>query len=255
MLTAAVDVQPDRLELLIVAWGIGEEAWIVDYRVVYGDTNDDAPWTEMRDIVRMPIRNAWGRDLYVRACAVDTGYNTQRCYAWLRDRTHEGFFGVKGFGEEKRPVLGKRSAQDFNWQGVKIENGAHIYPIGTFAAKEQLTGWLKLQGRGAHRMHFSPDLSADFFDQLTVERLVTKWIGGKAKREWWKPKTARNEVLDLTVYNMAAAWFIGLPRWRAIQWETLQANLERDDLFQTMEPTALAGANRIDWRTRCDRRD
>ncbi|MFM0355470.1 phage terminase large subunit family protein [Paraburkholderia nemoris] len=232
VLTAAVDVQPDRLELLIIAWGLGEELWIVDYRVVYGDTNEDDPWTEMRDIVRTPVRNAWGRDLYVRACAVDTGYNAQRCYAWLRDHAHEGFFGVKGFGEEKRPVLGKRSAQDFNWQGVKIENGAHIYPIGTFAAKEQLTGWLKLQGRGSHRIHFSPELPADFFDQLTVERLVTKWVGGKAKREWWKPKTARNEVLDLTVYNMAAGWFVGLPRWRAIQWETLQANLERDDLFR-----------------------
>lgn len=232
VLTAAVDVQPDRLELLIIAWGLGEEVWIVDYRVIYGDTNEDDPWTDMREIVRTPVRNAWGRDLYVRACAVDTGYNAQRCYAWLRDHAQEGFFGVKGFGEEKRPVLGKRSAQDFNWQGVKIENGAYIYPIGTFAAKEQLTGWLKLEGRGAHRIHFSPELPADFFDQLTVERLVTKWVGGKAKREWWKPKTARNEVLDLAVYNMAAAYFVGLPRWRAIQWETLQSNLERDDLFR-----------------------
>ncbi|SHL07075.1 phage terminase large subunit family protein [Paraburkholderia terricola] len=231
VLTASVDVQPDRLELLIVAWGIREELWIVDYRVVYGDTNEDEPWTQMREIVRTPVRNAWGRDLYVRACAVDTGYNAQRCYAWLREHAHEGFFGVKGFGDEKRPVLGKRSAQDFNWQGVKVENGAYIYPVGTFAAKEQLTGWLKLEGRGTHRVHFSPELPADFFDQLTAERLVTRWVGGKAKREWWKPKTARNEALDLMVYNMAAASFIALPRWRAIQWETLQANLERDDLF------------------------
>ncbi|CDY77969.1 Phage terminase, large subunit [Caballeronia glathei] len=236
VLTGAVDVQPDRLELLIIAWGIGEEAWVVDYRVIYGDTNEDDPWTEMRDIVRTPIRNAWGRDLYVRACAVDTGYNAQRCYAWLRERSHEGFFGVKGFGEEKRPLLGKRSAQDFNWQGLKVENGAYIYPIGTFAAKEQLTGWLKLEGRGAHRIHFSPELPPDFFDQLTVERLVTKWIGGKAKREWWKPKAARNEVLDIMVYNMAAAAFVGLPRWRAFQWETLQSNLERDDLFRPTQP-------------------
>ena len=235
VLTGAIDVQPDRLEGLIVAWGAGEEAWIVDYRVVYGDTNEEEPWTEMREIMRTPLRNAWGRDLYVRACAVDTGYNAQRCYAWLRNHAHEGFFGVKGFGEEKRPVLGKRSAQDFNWMGVKVENGAHIYPIGTFAAKEQLTGWLKLEGRGSHRLHFSPDLDADFFAQLTAERLVTKWIGGKAKREWWKPKAARNEVLDIMVYNMAAAWFIGLPRYRPVQWETLQRNLERDDLFRQAE--------------------
>ncbi len=244
VLTGAVDVQPDRLEGLIVAWGVGEEAWIVDYRVVYGDTNEEEPWNEMRDIMRMPIRNAWGRDLYVRACAIDTGYNAQRCYAWLRNHEHEGFFGVKGFGEEKRPVLGKRSAQDFNWMGVKVDNGAHIYPFGTFAAKEQLTGWLKLEGKGSHRVHFSPDLTADFFGQLTVERLVTKWIGGKAKREWWKPKAARNEVLDIMVYNMAAAWFIGLPRYRSFQWETLQKNLERDDLFRPVEvvvPAAVEG--------------
>ncbi|WGS40737.1 phage terminase large subunit family protein [Burkholderia sp. JSH-S8] len=238
VLTSAVDVQPDRLELLIVAWGVGEEVWIIDYRVIYGDTNEDEPWEQMREIVRTPLRNAWGHDLYVRACAVDTGYNAQRCYAWLREHAQEGFFGVKGFGDEKRPVLGKRSAQDFNWRGVKIDNGAHMYPIGTFAAKEQLAGWLRLEGRGAHRVHFSPELAGDFFDQLTAERLVTKWIGGKAKREWWKPKSARNEVLDLMVYNMAACWFVGLPRWRAIQWETLQGNLERDDLFRQVEAGA-----------------
>lgn len=231
VLTGAVDVQPDRLELLILAWGVGEEVWIVDYRVFYGDTSEDDVWTEMRQVVRTPIRNAWGHDLFVRLCAVDTGYNAQRCYAWLREHEREGFVGVKGFGEEKRPLLGKRSTVDFDWMGAKVPNGAHVYPLGTFVAKEQLMGWLRLTGTGSHRVHYSPDLSDDFFAQLTAEVLVTKWVGSKARKEWWKPKKARNEVLDMFVYNMAVAAMLGLPRWRPIQWEALVKNLQSDDLF------------------------
>jgi phage terminase large subunit GpA-like protein len=237
-LTAAVDVQADRLEFKVIAWGLGEEWWVADHRVFYGDTNEDEPWNELVEILRQPLRNAWGHDLYIRACAVDTGYNTQRVYAFVRDHAHLNVFGVKGMPEVGKPVLGKRRTVDFDWRGVQIKDGVVLFPVGTYAAKEQLMGWLKLTGRGTHRGHFSRELPLDYFDQLTAERLVTSsWAGGKEKRIWWKPKGARNEALDLMVYNMAAAWYVGIPRWRAAQWEELQRRLESADLF-TAPPAA-----------------
>ncbi|MCP4049088.1 MAG: phage terminase large subunit family protein, partial [bacterium] len=36
VLTAGIDMQIDRLEIEVVAWGIGEESWSVDYRVIWG---------------------------------------------------------------------------------------------------------------------------------------------------------------------------------------------------------------------------
>ena len=37
-LTAGADVQKDRIEVEVVAWGRGKESWSVDYRVLEGDT-------------------------------------------------------------------------------------------------------------------------------------------------------------------------------------------------------------------------
>jgi len=247
VITAAVDVQDDRLEFKAVAWGMGEEAWIVDFKVIYGNPADDDTWVELVELLRQPMRNAWGHDLWIRATAIDSGgHHTQRVYAFCRDYKHLNVYAIKGVGEAAKPVLGKRSSVDFNYRGIQVKQGAYLYPVGTFAAKEQLAGWLRLNGRGAHRVHFSKDLGDEYFSQLTAERLVTRWVGGKAKREWWKPKSARNEALDLMVYNMAAAWIVGLPRWRASKWEELQRTLESPDLFR-QAPTehAIAQAHSL----------
>ena len=37
-LTAGADVQRDRIEVEVVAWGRGKASWSVDYRVIEGDT-------------------------------------------------------------------------------------------------------------------------------------------------------------------------------------------------------------------------
>ena len=36
-LTASVDVQDNRLELMVNGWGVGMERWVVDYQVIPGD--------------------------------------------------------------------------------------------------------------------------------------------------------------------------------------------------------------------------
>jgi phage terminase large subunit GpA-like protein len=43
-LTAGADVQKDRIEVEIVAWGRGKESWSVDYRIYEGDTAKPEVW-------------------------------------------------------------------------------------------------------------------------------------------------------------------------------------------------------------------
>jgi phage terminase large subunit GpA-like protein len=43
-LTAGVDVQKDRIEVEVVAWGRGKESWSVDYRVIEGNTARAEVW-------------------------------------------------------------------------------------------------------------------------------------------------------------------------------------------------------------------
>lgn len=44
VLTAGVDVQNDRIELEIVAWGKNHESWSVDYRVIYDSPTTQNKW-------------------------------------------------------------------------------------------------------------------------------------------------------------------------------------------------------------------
>lgn len=47
VLTAGVDVQNDRIELEIVAWGRNHESWSVDYKVILGSPSSVAPWKKL----------------------------------------------------------------------------------------------------------------------------------------------------------------------------------------------------------------
>jgi phage terminase large subunit GpA-like protein len=52
-------------------------------------------------------------------------------------------------------------------------------------------------------MHFPDSYTEDFFDQLTAEKVVTKYHHGHARRIWVKARP-RNEALDCRVLNVAA---------------------------------------------------
>ncbi|WP_419636776.1 terminase gpA endonuclease subunit, partial [Thiolapillus sp.] len=46
-LTAGVDVQRDRLECEVVAWGRDKISWSVDYQVLDGDTAQLEVWQKL----------------------------------------------------------------------------------------------------------------------------------------------------------------------------------------------------------------
>jgi len=53
-------------------------------------------------------------------------------------------------------------------------------------------------------MHFPLDRDAQYFEQLTAERIRTRYVKGFPQRFWWKPDGRRNEALDCRVYGYAA---------------------------------------------------
>ena len=66
MLTAGADVQKDRIEVEVVAWGRTKESWSVDYRVIEGDTARAEVWQRLdavlaRDWPHQPPRTTRAR--------------------------------------------------------------------------------------------------------------------------------------------------------------------------------------------------
>ena len=57
---------------------------------------------------------------------------------------------------------------------------------------------------------------------------ASKWVNGKKKSYWDKKKQDRNEALDLMVYNLAAAYKLGLHRLTSAQWKKRHEKLLTD---------------------------
>ena len=249
-LSAGIDVQPDRLHLLVWGWGRGEEAWLIDRKVISGSPEEQATWDALDEILRAPFRHASGSHIMIGAAAVDSGgHNTQAVYNYTRARMHRHVLAIKGSSQPNKPILGKPSDIEVNHRGVKIKSGAKLWPIGTDTAKALIYGRLRLPPPGAGCFHFPAAVPGEFFEQLTAERMVTKYIKGHPRHEWVKQVGRRNEDLDCTVYAYAAALYLGINRWRQAEWDKIEAKIQpqvRDLFSQQAQPAPTPRAEQIE---------
>lgn len=233
MLTASVDVQANRLEFLVVGWGAGMERWIIDYQVIWGDPSDQRTWSVLDDKLKARYPHPSGAEMTIRAAGIDSGGNhTDEVYQFCRLRRWRNIFAVKGASKPGRPVIAQRpSMMDVTWKGLTERKGVELWFIGTDTAKDWIYNRYPVaDGPGA--LHFANDLPDDFFAQCVAERKVTRYVKGYKKIEWVKGKAERNEALDLMVYSLAMAHYLGLHRYKERDWERV-----RHALFQAAPPT------------------
>ena len=196
LVTAGVDVQGDRLEIEVKGWGIGEECWSLDYRVIYGDPAQDTVWQELDAYLLKPIRSKLGVQLNIACACVDSGgHHTQMVYEFCSKRAVRGVFAVKGLSQSAKPLIGRPSRNN--------RYKMRLYPIGTDTAKEVIYSRLRVTEPGPGYFHFPLERDREYFLQLTGEKQVVRFTKGVAKREWIKTRS-RNEALDCTVYALAA---------------------------------------------------
>ncbi|MFN4126171.1 phage terminase large subunit family protein [Pannonibacter indicus] len=200
VLTAGVDVQGDRIEVQVVGWGRDEEAWVIDYRVLWGDPSGPRLWSDLDHYLRTTFVHPHAvPDLPVRAVCVDTGGNhTKMAYEFCRTRLARRVWAIKGRGGAGVPVWPRRPTRS---NKGKIP----LFIVGVDAVKDAVYARLKLAEPGPGAIHFPRRLDTDYFRQLTAERVVTRFERGRPIRSW-QPKRdgERNEALDTFVYALAA---------------------------------------------------
>src|SRR5690606_27703454 len=141
-LTAGVDVQKDRLEVEIVAWGCDRESWSVDYRVLQGDPVKPEVWKELDGILAESFPHESGADLPILKLAIDTGYATQEVYDWVRRQSQDRVLAVKGV-ERLGAAVGTPSHMDVTSQGKRKRRGLLVWPVGSSFCKSELYGSLR----------------------------------------------------------------------------------------------------------------
>ncbi|MNU88740.1 Phage terminase large subunit [compost metagenome] len=232
MITGSVDVQANRLEFMAMGWGVGMERWVVDYQIVSGDPADERTWAALDELLKAKYRHPCGVGLGILAVAVDSGgHHTDEVYQFCRVRRWRNVFAIKGASKPGKPVIAQRpSMVDVTWKGQTERNGAELWFVGTDTAKDWIYNRYPFDtGPGA--LHFANDLPDDFFDQCVAERKVARYIRGHKRIEWVKGKAERNEALDLMVYCLAMAHYLGLNRYKEHDWERVRQSLAQSGLF------------------------
>src|SRR6056297_3072149 len=236
-LTAGADVQKDRIEVDVWAWGRGLESWLVDHVVLEGGTGDPACWQQLTDLLGRTWEHASGQHLTIARLAIDTGFETSAVYGWARQVGFAQVAPVKGLDGFNRasPVTGPTYV-DATVAGKRLRRGARLWSVATATFKAETYRFLRQDRPTAEEIaagapfppgtvHLPSWSDGEWLKQLTAEQLVTvKGKRGFSRLEWQKLRE-RNEALDCRVYARAAAWIAGADRWPEARWADLEAQL------------------------------
>jgi phage terminase large subunit GpA-like protein len=246
ILTAGVDVQNDRLEIEIVAWGACKENWSVDYRIIYGSPSDQKTWIALSKILHEEFESKDGVHRKINMLAIDAGFSTQEVYAWVRTQSPHNVMAIKGVDNSLVPINAPTKV-DLNLRGKKLKGGVRLWKVGVSIIKSELFNFMKQRKNEDGTtpngyMHF-PEYNTEYFKQLTAEQLVTRIVKGYPKRIWQKTRD-RNEALDCRVYARAAAIALGIDRWSKNKWEQLVGSIgskvEKQPHFENAPDIAAA---------------
>lgn len=226
-LTAGADVQKDRIECEVVAWGRNKESWSVGYFIINGDTAREEVWNELSEFSKRYFEHSSGVMLPISRFAIDSGFATQQVYNWVRKQPINFAMAIKGTDSGVTP-LGLPTRVDLNINGKRLRRGAKVWSVGTSILKSELYQFLRLtqnedESYPAGYCHF-PKYDSEYFKQLTAEQLVTKMVRGYQKREWQKTRE-RNEALDCRVYARAASISFGIEQFTETKWRNLEKAL------------------------------
>lgn len=241
VLTAGVDVQRDRWEIDVWAWGRGLESWIVDHHVIHGNPASEDDWLSVTEYLNRRYTQAWhGASMGLSAISIDSSDQTQAVYNWVRKNQHHlpKLRAVKGRGEENIHVLGPSSPQEVRFNGKKIPNGIKLWNVGVDTAKDLLLGQLAIEKAGPGFVHFSQELPREWYEQLTSEQRILAKVNGKEAYRWVK-RRPRNEVLDNRNYALHAAFSLGLHNYTDKRWSDLELSTQPPrDLFSSSAITS-----------------
>lgn len=233
LLTAGADVQKDRIEVSVWAFGRGKESWLVEHRVLMGDTARDTVWKALAAMLAEHWTHACGAPMPLARLALDTGFATQEAYALVRACHDPRVMAVKGVARGAA-LIGTPTAVDMTQGGKKLRRGIKVYSVAGGIAKLELYNNLRktpevVEDGVAIRyptgfVHL-PKVDAEYLQQLCAEQLTTRRDrNGFPVREWQKMRE-RNEALDCYVYARAAASSAGLDRFEERHWRELERQI------------------------------
>lgn len=210
MITAAVDVQHDRLEWCVQGWGDDEESWVLNAgRIPL--MADRADWRALGDVL---FRTAWGKLPLARVVLDSRGGRGDEvvdfCRLW--QPVAVPIAGVESDGPEQ---FSPKKIDRHPRTGLPLPQAMVLWTVRVVWFKDLVAGRLARalvkdedgETPRAGLVHLPSGLPDGWLDQVASEHKVRERSGNGRIVDRWvlKPGHRRNEAWDLLVYNAAAA--------------------------------------------------
>ena len=199
ILTIGSDVQDDRIEAEIVAWGRDAVSWSIDYLVIPGDTGDpeDACWEALRSVFNQKYAG-----MQPSFMAVDAGFRTDIVYDFC-DTFDAGVLPVMGSGQ-----LAQAKQQAYTRLATVSGRSTPRVDINTYILKDEIYKNLKksLPESGIPQRgycFFPSDYDRQHFIRLVAEQKIKEVTPKGVVTHRYDAGGRRNEQLDARLYSLA----------------------------------------------------
>jgi len=205
-LTSFTDVQADRLETTVAAWGLDEEMFVLSHHAFVGDPRQDAVWDELEKLLKRQFKHESGILLEISRSGVDLGgHFTDEAYEFCKRFFNHWVIPCKGASEYNQPIA----------RYQKVASGKHrnqyICLTGTDTAKDTLYTRYQIDRhnpsapkKGLIHLPLAEWCDKGWCQQATSEIKVFQKTGQKTITRYKKKKDHMpNEALDCLVGNLA----------------------------------------------------
>lgn len=247
VICAGVDVQHDRVAIVIRAWGRAEESWQLHWGEIDGDCTDkqDDVWGALDNLLFQPFTHERFGQAFLSGVSIDSsdGTTSNAVYNWVRTRAKRyprlKILAIKGDTNDmgKKEIFTLPRAVDrrrYDKPSKADRFGVKIYHVGTHKAKDIISN--RLVGTTAY-MHSNANVRQDYWQQVTAEvKAPSKKHGGILVYQ--KLPGRANEGLDCEVYALHNAHANGVHKYTEAGWDRVEATLGQRTLFTVEEAPA-----------------
>lgn len=227
ILTGGADIQKNRIELCVTAWGRDMESWVIDYQVFFGETSQrvGGVWAAFENFLKTKRYKFKDITIPIALTAVDSGYNPAREKARNEiDAEHTVYEFVARNHTRTIAVRGNPDLKDMVLKEERVKRQSPLkrrYECAVNELKDEIYVNIDLPAGSPKHMHFTRDLGDEFFRGFLSE-VFTEIEKGKFG---WKKIYERNEPLDTWILSRAAAERLNLPTWTRAIWDDFERKL------------------------------